>query len=121
MLNDVMARLAGMGFTVSPDDEWVLMFCVDKVTNHIKNSCNVSEVPTGLHETAVDLVCGEYLQGKFRTGQMGDVSQAVSKIKEGDTDITFVSGMSDAELIASLIADLRGREVDFAAYRRIRW
>lgn len=121
MLVDVKSRLDGLGFTVAAADEWVLSFCIDKVTNHIKNNCNISEVPQGLHEVAVDLICGEYLQGKFNTGQLGDYSQAVQKIKEGDTDITFASGMSDAELLKSLINSLQGREIDFAAYRCIKW
>ncbi len=120
MLEDVIKRLEGLGFTVDTDN-WVLNFCIDKVTSHIKNNCNVSEVPQGLHEVAVDLVCGEYLQGKFNAGQLGDYSQAVSKIKEGDTDITFVSGMSDAELLKTLINTLCSRNLDFAAYRRFKW
>lgn len=119
MLEDVIKRLEGLGFTVT--DNWVLNFCIDAVENHIKNNCNVSEVPQGLHEVAVDLVCGEYLQGKFNAGQLGDYSQAVSKIKEGDTDITFVSGMSDAELLNTLINSLRSRKLDFATYRRFKW
>lgn len=119
MLEDVIKRLEGLGFSVA--DEWVLIFCVDMVTNHIKNNCNISEVPEGLHEVAVDLACGEYLQGKFNAGQLGDYSQAISKIKEGDTDVTFVSGTSDVELLKLLIDSLRSREIDFAAYRRIKW
>lgn len=121
MLVDVKRRLEGLGFPVTAADEWILTFCVDKVTNHIKNNCNINEVPQGLHEVAVDLVSGEYLQGKFSTGQLGDYSQAINKIKEGDTDITYVSGMSDAELVKSLIASLQGREINFAAYRCIKW
>lgn len=121
MLDDVKSRLEGLGFSVTAADEWILTFCIDKVTNHIKNNCNINEVPQGLHEVAVDLICGEYLQGKFSTGQLGDYSQAVQKIKEGDTDITFASGMSDAELLKSLINSLQGREIDFVAYRCIKW
>ena len=121
MLEDVIKRLQGLGFSVTENDNWVLNFCIDKVENHIKNNCNVSEVPQGLHEVAVDLICGEYLQGKFNAGQLGDYSQAVSKIKEGDTDITFVSGMSEAELLKTLINTLCSREIDFAAYRRFKW
>lgn len=121
MLVDVKKRLDGLGFSTTAVDEWIITFCVDKITNHIKNNCNVSEIPAGLHEVAVDLICGEYLQGKFNTGQLGDYSQAIQKIKEGDTDITYTSGMSDAELIKALIATLQMREIDFAAYRRIKW
>lgn len=121
MLEDVIKRLQGLGFSVTENDNWILNFCVDKVENHIKNNCNVSEVPQGLHEVAVDLICGEYLQGKFNAGQLGDYTQAISKIKEGDTDITFVSGTSEVELLKTLINTLCSREIDFAAYRRFKW
>ena len=57
MLGDVMKRLEALGFTVTSVDEWVLKFCIDKVENHIKNNCNLTAVPKGLYEIAVDLIC----------------------------------------------------------------
>ena len=120
MLKDVMKRLEALGFTVTSVDEWVLGFCIDKVENHIKNNCNVRAVPKGLHEVAVDLVCGEFLFGKMSTGAL-NFERAVKRIKEGDTDVEYAEGTSDAELIATLINDLRSRKIDFAAYRKIVW
>lgn len=120
MLDDVKMRLESLGFTVAVADEWVFEFCCEKVTSHIKNKCNVSAIPKGLREVAIDLACGEYLQGKFKSGGL-DYARAVKRIKEGDTDVEFVEGLSDVELVNALIADLRGREIDFAAHRRMRW
>lgn len=120
MLDDVTKRLEALGFTVTAVDEWVLEFCIDKVENRIKNSCNLSKVPKGLHEVAVDLICGEFLFGKMNTGAL-DYSRAVKRIKEGDTDVEYAEGTSEAELITKLINELRSREIDFAAYRKITW
>lgn len=119
MLDDVKQRLESLGFTVTEADEWVLQFCCDKVTNHILNSCNLAVVPDGLREIAVDLACGEYLGGKLNAGQL-EYETAVKNIKLGDTSVDF-DGASDADLIKSLINDLKGREIDFAAYRAIKW
>lgn len=120
MLDDVKERLKSLGFTVAEADNWVIEFCCEKVTSHIKNNCNVSAIPEGLREVAIDLACGEFLRGKFKSGGL-DYERAVKRIKEGDTDVEFVAGLSDAELVNALIADLRGREIDFAAHRRMRW
>lgn len=120
MLVDVMKRLEALGFTATSVDEWVLRFCIDKVENHIKNNCNLTAVPKGLREIAVDLICGEFLFGKMNTGAL-DYERAVKRIKEGDTDVEYAEGSSDAELIATLINDLRSRKIDFAAYRKIIW
>ena len=120
MLKDVMKRLEALGFTVTSMDEWVLNFCIDKVVSHIKNNCNVKTVPGGLREVAVDLICGEFLFGKLNSGAL-DFERAVKRIKEGDTDVEYAEGSSDAELMATLINDLRSRRIDFAAYRKIVW
>lgn len=120
MLDDVKKRLQALGFIVADTDNWILNFCIDKVTNHIKNSCNISVVPKELHEIAVDMVCSEFLAGKLQSGQLA-YDQAVKRIKEGDTDIEYVAGLSDIELLNVLIAHLRGNEADLIAYRRLTW
>lgn len=120
MLEDVKKRLEALGFTVADTDNWVLNFCIEKVTNHIKNSCNISVVPKELHEIAVDMACSEFLAGKMQSGQL-EYKQAVKRIKEGDTDIEYVAGQSDIELLNKLIASLRMNEADLITYRRLVW
>lgn len=120
MLEDVIRRLEALGFKVEEADKWVLQFCCDKVENHIKNNCNLDAVPEGLQQVAVDLACGEYLSGRFNAGQL-DYEQAVQRLQLGDTDVTYATGNTPADLIKALINDLQSRELDFAAYRRLTW
>lgn len=120
MLDDVKKRLQALGFIVADTDNWVLNFCIEKVTNHIKSNCNISAVPEELHEIAVDMVCSEFLAGKMQSGQL-EYKQAVKRIKEGDTDIEYVAGQSDIELLNKLIASLRMNEADLITYRRLVW
>ncbi len=120
MLDDVINRLAGFGYTVTTADDWMLNFCVDKIVNKIKNNCNVPAVPEGLWERAVDLICGEFLYGKLAQGQI-DVDAAVRLIEEGDTRVEFPDGLSTGEKYSKLVDDLRNTQIDFASFRRLKW
>ena len=123
MLDDIKQRLAAFGYNTTAADDWVLGFCINKVETHIKNNCNVAEVPEGLRSIAVDMVCGEFLFGKKQSGQgVGiDFEAAVKSIAEGDTTVTFDTSSSVEGKYDALISYLMHGEVDFATYRRIRW
>lgn len=123
MIDEVKRRLESFGYTPTAADNWMIGFCVDKVLLHIKNNCNVAEVPGGLWRIAVDMVCGEFLFAKKQSGQsVGVEFEAVVKsIAEGDTTIAFETKNSAEAKYDSLVAYLMHREVDFAAFRRIKW
>lgn len=123
MLEEVKQRLAVLGYTATAADDWMLTFCIEKVEAHIKNSCNVAEVPDGLQHIAVDMACGEFLFGKKQSGQsVGIEFEAVVKqITEGDTIVTFDTSASAEAKYDALVKYLLHSEVDFAAYRCIRW
>jgi hypothetical protein len=123
MLEDIKQRLQSLGYTVVITDEWMIGFCKDKIENHIKNSCNMAEVPNGLQSVAVDMTCGEFLFGKKQSGQsVGiDFESVVKQITEGDTTITFDTSASAEAKYDTLISYLMHSEVDFAAYRCIKW
>jgi len=127
MLEDVKARLASFGYTVTEADAWILDFIIQKVENHIKNDCNVDAVPEGLHNIAVDMAVGEFLLSKKSTGQLTgfDLSTAVKQIQEGDTNITYAIGSGDSTpeqrldmLISYLMNHGKG---EFASYRCFKW
>jgi hypothetical protein len=123
MLEEVKQRLASFGYNATAADDWMLNFCIDKVETHIKNSCNVAEVPEGIRLVVIDMACGEFLFGKKQSGQgVGiDFEVAIKSIAEGDTTVTFDTSASVEAKYDALISYLMHGEVDFAAYRCIKW
>lgn len=121
----VLKRLVSFGYNLEEDDGWLICFAMQKVENHIKNSCNTTDVPDGLFNVAVDMVCGEFLFTKKQTGQLEiadlDFDGAFTSIKEGDTQVNF-GGSSDEEKFDQMVNYLLHHgEGDFVCYRKIRW
>lgn len=121
----VLKRLVSFGYTLKEDDSWLICFAMQKVENHIKNSCNTTDVPDGLFNVAVDMVCGEFLFTKKQTGQLEiadlDFDGAFTSIKEGDTQVNF-GGSSDEDKFNQMINYLlHNGEGDFVCYRKIKW
>lgn len=123
MLEDVTKRLASYGYAVVEADAWVLTFIISKVENHIKNQCNTTLIPTGLHEIAVDMAVGEFMFGKKSMGQLTGFSldAAIKSIQEGDSNVTFSGVQSSEERLNTLISYLMHGDMDFSTYRRIKW
>ena len=122
----VLKRLDSFGHDLKSDDSWVICFAIQKVENHIKNSCNTTSIPDGLFNVAVDMVCGEFLLTKKQTGQLEltnlDLDGAITQIHAGDTTVQFASGSSDEEKFNSLLNHLlHNGEGDFVCYRKLKW
>ena len=130
MREDIIKRLASLGYTFDEGkDGWVISFLIDKVTNLIKNETNLTEIPEGLYQIAVDMVCGEFLKAKKASGDLGgfdvDLDTALLQKKyQGDTSFTFaVDKINSAEerldyLIHHL---LNYGKLHFSHFRRFRW
>lgn len=124
--NAVLQRLVSFGYSLKESDAWELCFAMQKVENHIKNSCNITSVPEGLYNAAVDVVCGEFLFAKKQIGKLElndlDFTGAITSIKEGDTSVNFGSGTSDEEKFTSLLNLLiHSLEGELICYRRMQW
>ena len=123
ILEDVIARLESFGVTA---DDAALPFVVQLVEERIKNDCNISKIPGGLKHTAINMVCGEYLQQIASLGKAEslvaniDWGVAVKSIDVGDTKTTFTEAMTAEQKLAMLIAGLRNSD-SLASYRRLRW
>lgn len=129
LLDEVKQRLESLGYSCDAADDWVLGFIIDKVTNTIKNDCNIAEIPEGLNQVAVDMVCGEFLLGKKASGQLDGFnvdlnSAALKQTQSGDTNVVFaVEGVNSPEkrldaVINFLINYGKGQ---FVTYRRLKW
>ena len=126
LTESVLKRLDSFGYTPSEDDVFVIGFSVQKIENSIKNDCNVSEVPEGLLNIAVDMVCGEILSVKYKTGQLElsslDLDGALASVTVGGASVSFDNNTSDDGKLNTLVQLLQnsGRG-EFACYRSIKW
>lgn len=129
MLERIKERLQSLGYTVKDSDDIAINFAMQKVENTIKNDCNISAIPDGLMNIAIDMVVGEFLMSK-KTFAPNDLlnfnlDSAVKQIQEGDTNISFAVGegsKTDEQRLDSFIDYLLnyGRD-EFITYRRFRW
>lgn len=129
MLKSVKDRLKSFGYELQKDDEITLNFCIQKVENTIKNDCNLSHIPEGLINIAVDMAVGEFLTAKktFSPDSIAglDFDLAVKQVQTGDTNITFSVGegsLTDEQRLSAFLNYLLtyGRS-EFSCYRRIKW
>ena len=122
----VLKRLVSFGYSPKEEDGWMICFAIQKVENHIKNSCNTPSIPDGLFHVAVDMVCGEFLFAKKQTGKLEladlDLNGAITQIHEGDVTVQFASGSSDEDKFNSFLNYLlHNKEGDFVCYRKLKW
>lgn len=129
MLKKVKERLQSFGYTLKDGDEVILNFSIQKVENTIKNDCNVSFIPDGLVNIAVDMAIGEFLTAKktFSPNDIAglDLDFAVKQIQTGDTNTVFATGESSLtpeQRLNAFVSYLLtyGRD-EFSCYRKIRW
>lgn len=129
-IESILKRLLSLTYKPSEDNSWMIAFCMQKVENHIKNSCNISEVPEGLKEIEIDRICGEILFSKKQSGALNaengfDVEMAIKQVQAGDTNVTFAIGEGSETLetkLNSLISYLLNcGESDFICYRQLKW
>lgn len=127
MLEDVTARLASFGYTVTENDTWILNFIIQTVETHIKNICNIDAIPEGLNNIIVDMVVGGFLLNKKSMGNLAgfNLETAIKQIQEGDTSITYAIGDGDLtpEKRLDLLIDYlmnRGKN-ELLSYRCIKW
>lgn len=120
----VLIRLTSLGYTIKEGDELIIPFVIEKVESTIKNSCNITCIPEGLINAAIDMVCGELLYAKKQSGQLEefDSEVAVTKVKLGDTDVTFAASLSAEQRLDNLIYHLMNHgKAAFSCYRKIKW
>lgn len=126
-LEAVYSRLASLGYAVVPEDKTTVEYLIDKITNSIKLDTNYIDFPMELLQMAIDMICGEFLQTKYATGQLTnfDFSGSVKKITEGDTTVEYAYGSGSKtpeERFTAYLKILRTPDKSqIAAVRRLRW
>lgn len=126
---DVVARLAMLGYTVTDDDKTGLEYTIHKCEAELLANINHRKLPPPLFYTLVDMVAGQYLYDKKAAGGLGegfDFEAPAKSITEGDISVTFAGasdGASNAEsrFDAMLAKLMHPAESTLAAFRRLRW
>ena len=122
---EILERLEGFGYIVNMGDTLILKLLCEKVENHIKNLCNISTIPEGLKTVYVDMVCGDFLNEKYKLNQLGDcfdVDEAITSVSMGDVSVSYDKNSSNSSKIQALIDELKNSRIgDLVCYRKIRW
>lgn len=131
MLEKVMLRLGALGVKVSNEpsstDIYLLSFAVNKTKDSIKNKTNLSSIPQGLENIAIDMAVGEFLFAKKSMGLLNvdslDFSVVAKQIQDGDTNVVFATSENTTPeaRFNSFISYLQHNEVDFVKYRVLTW
>ena len=120
----VLERLEGMGYTATMADIIILKFVSEQVVNHVRSTCNVTEIPEGLKCTCIDMICGEFLSEKSAFNQLDDfnVDDAIASVSMGDVTVQYVQSASQAVKLQALIDELKNAKAgDLVCYRKIKW
>ena len=131
MYLDVVMRLSALGVTLSSapssSDDMLLKHAIDKVTSHIKNQTNLTSIPVGLKEIAIDMVVGEFLLTKKAMGLLEVETlnfEAVAKqVQDGDTNVVFAveANRTPEAQFEAFILYLKHGNTDFLKYRVLTW
>ncbi len=126
-LQEVVDLLSALGIVLTTGDDYLLSFSASYVEQEIKNACNVSEVPEGLHKVAVGLIVARFLSAKKAKKQVDadtlDFSPMLKELSEGDTKLVWDanSGSSAEQRLDLFIAALEDGRNQFITYRRLKW
>lgn len=126
MLNEAVKLLEGFGYLMKDGDTNLLQFCADRVCEHIRNDCNISEIPDGLAHLAVQRTVGEFLGAKLAFDAKAlinvEAARIVKSVSVGDTSTSFeVGGTPEERLTAAIGLLKKAGEGELACYRKIRW
>lgn len=124
-LENITKRLKDFGYEYNETtDAYSLEFAMDKVEYHILNQTNCSEVPEGLTNIAIDMVCAEFLKIKKSFGQLSnfDFELVAQSIKLGDATVQLSNDATPEQKFDTAINYLlSGHDDDFIRYRKMVW
>lgn len=119
-INEVKDRLLQLGYEAKEGDDTALLFCISRTEEHIKNVCNISEIPEELYYKGIDMVCGEFLGVKLE-GYGTENDRLIKTITEGDTTVTYQDGVDRVKKLIDFINGLRGNDAELYSFRKMRW
>ena len=126
VVEPTVERLVSLGYYPTEDDAWLIVYTINGTINHVKNETNQSEIPISLYEIVIDMICGEFLNAKFMSGQLQlenlDLDGMIQSVNLGDANVSFSADSSDEAKLKELLSWLiSGKGCDLLCYRKMRW
>ena len=124
---NIVNRLAQLGYTVTTADEEQVSFELKKITNYVMNYCNITTIPEILDLRIIDRVCSEFLFYKKNSGTLVgfDYDAVLRQLSEGDTTISYAVGQGEdtpENRFDAFVNKLeRGFDKWITPYRKLRW
>ena len=126
-IQDIVARLAQLGYTATEEDHEQIDFELQKTINYVLNYCNINTVPEIVNPRVIDRVCSDFLYYKKNSGSLEgfNYDAVIKSIKEGDTQIQYAVGQGEDTPENRFDAFVRSLNLGFdkwiTPHRRIRW
>ncbi len=113
MKEEVISRLASLGYQIDDIDDNVLDDTIVRVELHIRTYCNIVEIPPELNPVIVDRVCAEVLTLSHNG------NSAVKSARIGDVDITFDEDKIPTQMLIEHLQ--RSGEEALVCYKKMKW
>lgn len=124
---NIIGRLAQLGYTATEADNNHIEFELKKTINYTLNYCNITEIPEIIEPRLIDRVCSDFLYYKKNSGSLDgfNYDAVIKQIKEGDTSITYAVGQGEdtpENRFDSFVRQLeRGYDKWCVPHRKLRW
>lgn len=126
-VQDVVARLAHLGYIATESDYEQIEFELKKTHNYVLNYCNITTIPEIIDPRIIDRVCSDFLYYKKNSGSLEgfNYDAVIKSIKEGDTQIQYAVGQGEDTPENRFDAFVRSLTQGFdkwiTPHRRLRW
>lgn len=126
-IDDLYPVLEGMCYPIQGDDIGRLEYLIQLMTDRVKLNINSDIIPQSLKTTVIDMICGEFLAGRYATGDLSnfDFEASVKRISEGDTTVEYAYGSGSStpeQRFKAYVDTLRNPPpYVFSSVRKLRW
>lgn len=123
-LEKIKLRLKSLGYEVTDEDSFALEFVMGKIEQYIKHFCNINEVPDCLEYPFIELCVSDFMISKMSMGKLEsmELEQIVKTLEDGDTTISFQSGMDANTRFVTYFENLaKTQEQSLLRHRKLVW
>ncbi len=123
-LEKIKLRLKSLGYEVTDEDVFALEFVMGKIEQYIKHFCNIDEVPECLEYPFIELCVSDFMISKLSMGKLEsmELEQVVKTIEDGDTTVSFQSGMdANTRFVTYFDSLTKTQEQSLLRHRKLVW